>query len=235
MFLASIGAILFVSSRRSHHISPFTLFTSHLSIADGLRRQQGFDNGWWGTVLGETAFLCDYGGVVVTKGVTSCALSTSKQSLGSGIGSAGIMVGCAAAVYVNKILGRKLGLTVTAVVSLIGVIIEMTSAVGDTARFDQFVVGKIINSIAMGLAANIIPVYLSETSVTSARGFVINMYQTIQIVGVIVAAGSVFAVSTRLDKSAYLIPMGIQAIPAGLMLLVGPFLVESPRWLVWKG
>lgn len=110
----------------------------------------------------------------------------------------------------------------------------MTSAVG-SARYDQFVAGKMINSISMGLACNIIPIYLSETSVASARGFVINMYQAIQIIGVIVASGSVYAVASRLDASAYLIPMGIQLIAPACMIAVGPLLPESPRWLVWKG
>jgi SP family sugar:H+ symporter-like MFS transporter len=41
--------------------------------------------------------------------------------------------------------------------------------------------------------------------------------------------------STRSDRSAYLIPMGVQAVAPGLMLLSSPFLPESPRWLVWKG
>ncbi|WVR09805.1 hypothetical protein IAU60_006881 [Kwoniella sp. DSM 27419] len=114
------------------------------------------------------AFLCDYGKPVVVKGVETCNLTTAQQSLGTGIGSAGI----------------------------------------------------IINSIAMGLACNVIPIYLSETSTASARGFVINMYQMVQIIGVIIASGSVYAVSTRLDKSAYLIPMGIQLISPTLILCV---------------
>jgi hypothetical protein len=50
----------------------------------------GFDNGWWGTVLGEQTFLCDYGGEVTVKGVTTCSLSTSQQSAGSGVQSAGV-------------------------------------------------------------------------------------------------------------------------------------------------
>jgi MFS family permease len=145
------------------------------------------------------------------------------------------VIGCALAMYINNIIGRRKSLFVTGIISVVGIVIEMTSAVGEKARFGQFVAGKVINSIAMGLAANIVPIYLSETSTASARGFVINMYQSIQVIGVIVASGCVYAVSTRTDRSAYLIPMGVQAIAPGLILIVTPLLPESPRWLVWVG
>ncbi|OCF60811.1 hypothetical protein L486_00451 [Kwoniella mangroviensis CBS 10435] len=195
----------------------------------------GFDNGWWGTVLGEQAFLCDYGASATVDGVETCNLTTSQQSAGTGVGSAGIMLGCAIAMYLNNLIGRQKSIVALAVISIIGIVIEMTSAVGSSARYGQFLAGKVINSIAMGIACNVVPIYLSETSVASARGFVINMYQMVQIVGVIVASGSVYAVATRTDKSAYLIPMGIQMIAPSLILMVVPFIPESPRWLVWVG
>ncbi|RSH83045.1 hypothetical protein EHS25_005755 [Saitozyma podzolica] len=197
----------------------------------------GLDNGWWGTVLGETAFLCHYGDETTVDGVTACTLSTSRQSAGSGIGSAGIMLGCALAVYVNKVFGRKRSLAFLSMLSIIGIVIEMTSALGSSpaGRFGQFIAGKLINSMAMGMACNIIPIYLSETSTASARGSVINMYNLVQITGVIVASASVYAVSTRTDRSAYLIPMGIQLVSPGLILIVYYWLPESPRWLIWVG
>jgi SP family sugar:H+ symporter-like MFS transporter len=68
------------------------------------------------------------------------------------------------AMYLNNYLGRRLSLAVTGVVSIIGVLIEITSSIGGKGRFGQFVAGKTIASIAMGLAVNIVPVYLSETS-----------------------------------------------------------------------
>lgn len=145
------------------------------------------------------------------------------------------MVGCAIAAYVNNLLGRRLALGVTALVSIVGVVIEITSAIGASARFNQFVVGKVIASIAMGMVVNIVPVYLSETSPASARGLGISLYQNIQIIGVLIASGCVFATSTRSDPSSYLIPMGIQLIAPGLMLLVTPLVPESPRWLVLNG
>ena len=145
------------------------------------------------------------------------------------------VIGCLIAMYLNNLLGRRLSLVTTGVVSIIGVLIEVTSATGGKGRFGQFVAGKVIASIAMGLAVNIVPIYLSETATGAARGFAVSVYQNIQILGVILAAGVVYASSKSQTPSAYLIPMGLQLIAPTIMVLVSPFLPESPRWLVWKG
>lgn len=137
--------------------------------------------------------------------------------------------------YLNNYLGRKLSLVVTGVVSIIGVLIEITSSIGGQGRFGQFVAGKTIASIAMGLAVNIVPVYLSETSTGAARGFAVSLYQNIQILGVILASGVVYASSGSSTASAYLTPIGLQLIAPSIMILASPAIPESPRWLVWKG
>jgi SP family sugar:H+ symporter-like MFS transporter len=61
MFVASVGAFLF-----------------------------GFDNGWWGTILGSQRFLSDYGSCVEVDGVSTCSLSTAQLSAGSSVQSGGI-------------------------------------------------------------------------------------------------------------------------------------------------
>ncbi|KAF1923820.1 general substrate transporter [Didymella exigua CBS 183.55] len=137
--------------------------------------------------------------------------------------------------YLNNYLGRRLSLAVTGAVSIVGVVIEVTSAVGGKGRFGQFVAGKTIASIAMGLAVNIVPVYLSETSTGAARGFAVSLYQNVQILGVILASGVVYASSRSTTASAYLTPIGLQFIAPMIMIVASPFLPESPRWLVWKG
>ncbi|OAK98366.1 general substrate transporter [Phaeosphaeriaceae sp. SRC1lsM3a] len=136
--------------------------------------------------------------------------------------------------YLNDYLGRRLSLMTTGIVSIIGVLIEVTSSVGGKARFDQFVAGKVVASIAMGLAVNVVPIYLSETATGTARGFAVSIYQNIQILGVILAAGVVYASSQGNTPAAYLIPMGLQLVAPAIMVLLCPFLPESPRWLVWK-
>ncbi|CAI6338072.1 unnamed protein product [Periconia digitata] len=206
MFLASVGAFLF-----------------------------GFDNGWWGTILGSPKFLSDYGSCVDVDGVSTCNLSTQQLSVGTAVQSGGIMIGCLIAIYLNDLIGRKLSLVTTGAISIVGVLIEATSATGGSGRFSQFVVGKVIASIAMGLAVNIVPIYLSETSTASARGFAVSIYQNIQILGLILAAGIVYASAKSTTSSAYLIPICLQIIAPTIMVLASPILPESPRWLMWKG
>lgn len=51
---------------------------------------QGFDNGWWGTILGSPKFLKDYGSCSMVEGVEVCNLSTPQLSAGSSVQSGGI-------------------------------------------------------------------------------------------------------------------------------------------------
>lgn len=145
------------------------------------------------------------------------------------------VVGCLVAAYLNNMLGRRYALVATGVISIIGVVIELTSAIGDSARFNQFVVGKTIAAISMGLAANIVPIYLSETSTGAARGFAVSLYQNIMVLGFIAAAGTVTGSSTLDSPACYYIPMGLQLLAPTVLVVGCPFLPDSPRWLVTKG
>jgi hypothetical protein len=50
-----------------------------------------------------------------------------------------VVIGCLIAIYLNNFLGRRLSLMVTGMVSIVGVLIEVTSAAGGKPRFSQFV------------------------------------------------------------------------------------------------
>jgi MFS family permease len=143
------------------------------------------------------------------------------------------VIGSLLAIYINKRLGRRMTLVVTGAISISGVIIQATSSIG-SARFAQFVVGKTVAALAMGLSANVVPIYLSETSTPGARGFAINMYQDVQIIGYCLAAGIVYATAKIEGHASYLIPICLQLLAPSLMMLLCPLLPESPRWLVWN-
>jgi hypothetical protein len=85
-FLGSLGALSFGCesslSKRKREAHSLTLLD---------------DNGWWGLILGATYFNEQFGNLTITDpatGVTTTRLSGSEQSAGTGLGTAGIMLGC---------------------------------------------------------------------------------------------------------------------------------------------
>ncbi|GAA5829117.1 hypothetical protein JCM11251_004131 [Rhodosporidiobolus azoricus] len=189
----------------------------------------GVDNGWWGTVIGLPTFNDRFGSrqVVGADGSIVHTLSASEQSAGTCLGYAGIMIGCALAIPAGRFGGRRFGVKLMALVSIVGVLIEITASVKGH-RYWQLVAGKIIASIAMGLAANVIPTYQSELAPAKWR-------ETVQIVGVIVATAVVYGLNTRTSDVAWQAPIGIQFAPPALLLAGVFFMPESPRWLVFQG
>jgi hypothetical protein len=73
---------------RIHRSNPLCMFFE--SQQEQSADVQGFDNGWWGTILGSPRFLKDYGSCAMVEGVEVCNLTTPQLSAGSSVQSAGI-------------------------------------------------------------------------------------------------------------------------------------------------
>ncbi|KAF5368059.1 hypothetical protein D9758_004471 [Tetrapyrgos nigripes] len=160
------------------------------------------------------------------------------------------MIGCGFASYINHRFGRRKSVIIMAIIALIGITIQMTASTYggsiDLAhvytkdghfRYWQLAVGKLINSLSMGLACNVIPTYQSELAPAKWRGMIINLYQFVQIIGVIICSAAVYALSERTTYVSWQIPIGLQFLsPCLLLISLGISLMpESPRWLIWNG
>lgn len=124
----------------------------------------GFDNGWWGGALGLSQFQRNYGAYNDELG--RYAIPAGKTSVGTGTGSAGIILGCIMAPLVTSRLGRKRSFLVISALMGAGVVLE-SSAV---TSFWQLVVGRILVYAGMGLSSNVTPMYLSECAPPRIRG-----------------------------------------------------------------
>ena len=133
----------------------------------------GFDNGWWGGALGLSEFKKKYG--EYDADLDAYALPSQKTSVGTGTGSAGIIIGCILAPFITSKLGRKKSFLVISGLMLVGVALEASAV----TSFWQLVVGRIIVYSGIGLASNCVPMYLSECSPPRIRGVYFSLAMAI--------------------------------------------------------
>ncbi|KAK9235055.1 hypothetical protein V1525DRAFT_435052 [Lipomyces kononenkoae] len=166
----------------------------------------GFDNNWWGGALGLSEFKETFGKLDPLSG--NYYLPSSYTSAGTGLGSGGIIIGCLIAPYCARVFGRKRSFLAIAALLALGTIVEVTTV----GSFWQLTVGKIVACAGIGLASNIVPLYLAECSPASIR----DKYLT-------------------RSKWSYLIVIICQMFVPVAITASYPFLPESPRYLVFRG
>jgi SP family arabinose:H+ symporter-like MFS transporter len=98
--------------------------------------------------------------------------------------------------------------------------------------------------VGIGIASNVVPLYISEIAPANIRGRLVTYYQLAVTLGILVAyltnAGLVSYVTQSpgegfFQREIWRAMLGLGAIPA-LLFLLGLFVVpESPRWLIQKG
>ena len=94
------------------------------------------------------------------------------------------------------------------------------------------VVARFVLGFAIGLAAVVAPLYISESAPRAIRGALVATYQLAITFGILVSylAGLAFG-----SGGSWRMMFALGAVPAGLFLVGLAFLPESPRWLVLRG
>jgi SP family sugar:H+ symporter-like MFS transporter len=139
----------------------------------------------------------------------------------------GAMVGSAVAGPLTDRLGRRNLIIAAAVTFTIGALGAAASPGAGALIAARFVIG-----LAVGTAALVVPLYLSETAPTAIRGAVASLNQMMIVTGILLA----FIVNGVLASSGdWRLMLGLAVVPS-LILLVGMFFMpETPRHLVRSG
>ena len=139
----------------------------------------------------------------------------------------GAMIGSAVAGRLSDRLGRRKLIIIAAVVFTVGAIL---AAAAPTVAI--LVVARFIIGLAVGSAALVVPLYLSEIAPTEIRGAITSLNQ-LMIVGGILAA---FIVNAILASSGnWRLMLGLAAVPSLILLAGMLFMPETPRFLVHAG
>ena len=127
-------------------------------------------------------------------------------------------------------VGYKIVAYIVAAIQIVAVIVEMS-----THNWIVFSVGRVLGYLATGLIENVVISYLSEIAPAPLRGFFAGSYQILVTLGNTWGGGMSRAYATETTDKGWLVPIGVQMIPAVLLILLIPWTVESPRWLIQHG
>ncbi|KAH8693572.1 MFS transporter [Talaromyces proteolyticus] len=179
----------------------------------------GYDSGIISTTLGQATFPSYFHNP--SDNLTGAIVST--YSGGQGIGN---LTGG----YLGDLLGRKKTIWLASILALIGAILQ-TAAV----NIEMFLVGRIIAGFAIGLVYAVSSIYNAEIAPPKIRGVTVGLQTQLISLGYALANWIGVFGSFAKGNAAWRIPLGIQCVPA-VILIIGLFwLPESPRWLIQKG
>jgi SP family sugar:H+ symporter-like MFS transporter len=124
-------------------------------------------------------------------------------------------------------LGRRNLILIAAVTFTVGAIgAALAPGVGVLVLF------RVVLGLAVGAAALIVPLYLSEIAPTEIRGAISSLNQLMITVGILLA----FIVNALLaDSGAWRWMLGLAVIPSVILFIGMYFMPETPRWLVSRG
>jgi sugar porter (SP) family MFS transporter len=139
----------------------------------------------------------------------------------------GAMIGAACAGRLSDRMGRRRLIIIAAVVFTVGALLAAFSP-----SVTVLVIARVIIGLAVGSAALVVPLYLSEIAPTEVRGAIASLNQ-LMIVGGILAA---FIVNAILASSGnWRLMLGLAAVPSVILLVGMLFMPETPRYLVHTG
>lgn len=125
--------------------------------------------------------------------------------------------------YIGTIMGRRSGLFVAAVTSLIGPALQ-----AGATHWAQVVVGRCISGAAIGFAYNFAIAYWSETTPPKMRGSIVVLYQGITNVAQFVAQCTNEGTYRLNNRWSYRIPLLLELIAPAILFVALFWMPDTP-------
>lgn len=133
-------------------------------------------------------------------------------------------------IFLADALGRRRTILCGAALFTIGIAISCASH-----NVECLIAGRVINGLANGCTAMMVPLWQSEVTPKEIRGRIISLQQCVINFGILSSFLIQYGCSFINSNAAWRIPLGIQMVPTSALFCVMYFLPESPRWLLSKG
>ncbi|HEX8855845.1 MAG TPA: sugar porter family MFS transporter, partial [Thermoleophilaceae bacterium] len=139
----------------------------------------------------------------------------------------GAMIGAGLAGPLSDRLGRRRLIMTAAVTFTVGALWAAAAPNPGNLLAARFVLG-----LAVGSAALVVPLYLSEIAPTHIRGAIASLNQLMIVIGILAA----FIVNAILASSGdWRLMLGLAAVPSVILFIGMFFMPETPRFLVKTG
>ncbi|CAI7617988.1 unnamed protein product [Penicillium manginii] len=141
----------------------------------------------------------------------------------------GQAVGTFAAGYLANKLSRRWTICISAVIAIIGGILQ-TAAI----NAGMMIAGRFFAGVGCGIMLTIVPVYIAEVSPPDQRGMIVGLQGFMIAIGFFAANWIGYGGAYATGDAQWRIPLAMQ-IPGPLALAIGCcFIPYSPRWLIQK-
>ncbi|OMO57694.1 Sugar/inositol transporter [Corchorus olitorius] len=140
------------------------------------------------------------------------------------------LIGSLAAGKTSDWIGRRWTIVLAAVTFLIGAVL-----MGFAPSYGYLMAGRVIAGIGVGYSLMIGPVYTTELSPATSRGFLSSLPELCITIGILLGYLANYFLANLPDNINWRIMLGAAGFPAiaiGLGVMLMP---ESPRWLVMQG
>lgn len=168
----------------------------------------------------------------------------SMQALAMSIALLGCLLGATMAGLLADRYGRRRLLLFSALVFL-----GSSWATGAANHFTTFVLARLVGGMAIGLAADLSPMYIAEVAPKEVRGRLVTLNQLTIVIGILAAQVVNVLVAEPVPESAATADILASwngqtgwrwmfwavCVPSGLFFLLALFIPESPRWLAGRG
>ncbi|KAG9127253.1 hypothetical protein FRC07_015111 [Ceratobasidium sp. 392] len=188
----------------------------------------GYDSAFIGGTLALPSFASQFGldkMSALEKTFTSSNIVSTYQG--------GCFFGAIVGLFVAEKYGRRATLFGASALFCLGAGLML----GATKSLGVFYAGRIIGGLGVGAVSLATPLYIAEISPPSIRGRLVGFYETLLQLGGVVGFWINYGVNKSIAPVAkqWHIPVSLQLIPGGMLLIAALFLKETPRWLFKVG